>query len=149
MLYTSGGEKFEHHIHTTLRRRIRTFLILALVMLLIVFLDITRGQLSMAWAAAGVAIGGVVGVLTSRIFHISWDRDAKRVIGRVDTLGFVFIGLYAAFEIGRTVLFETLIHTSFPASAIAFAFVSGALIGRVLGMRGRILRVLKEEKVFG
>jgi hypothetical protein len=39
------------------------------------------------------------------------------------------------------------IHTEYPILAITLVFVSSELIFRVLGLRGKILRILKEEKV--
>lgn len=130
-----------------LRRRIRIFLVLSGVMFAVVVRDIVVGELSLPIALASVALGGVVGFFSSRIFHLSWHDDGKKVVGRIDTLGWVVLGLYVAFEIARSTLLTDFFPT-FPATAITFAFVASALITRVLGLRGRILRILKEEEIF-
>jgi|SRR5579859_3487051 len=143
------GKNFMKYVHPTLQRRVRIFLVMGGVMFLVVLWDIVQGAMSIPLALIGVAVGAAVGFISSRIFHLSWDRDGQRVVGRIDTVGWIVLACYIAFEIARATLFETVIRTGFSATAITFAFVASALLARVLGLRGRILRILKEEKIFG
>jgi hypothetical protein len=149
MLYTSGDQDFEHQVHPALKRRIRIFLIISAIMTAIVLYDIVDGKLSVALALASVIVGAAVGLFTSRIFHLSWEKDGSNVVGTIDTVGWVVLVLYIAFEVARSYFFASVIHLASSATAITFAFVASALAARVLGLRGRILTVLKEEKVFG
>jgi hypothetical protein len=141
-------QDFMHHVHPSLRRRIRIFLVMGGVMLLIVLWDIFQGTMSVPLAAVGIVVGAFIGFFSSRIFHLSWDKEGEKVVGRIDALGWLVLAAYVIFEIVRATLFETVIHTGFTATAIAFAFIASALIFRVVGLRGRILRILKEEQVF-
>lgn len=147
MLYTAQDKDFSQHVHPNLRRRIRIFLTMGGVMLAIVLWDIFQGTMSISLAAIGILLGSAVGVLSSRIFHLSWDHDGQHVVGKIDWIGGVVLVLYIALEIGRSLLFQDVIHTGFTATAITFTFVASALIARVFGLRGRILNVLKEEGV--
>jgi hypothetical protein len=143
----SGGDLMSH-VHPSLQRRIRLFLVMGGVMLLLVLWDIVRGLMSVPLALVGLLVGAFVGFFSSRIFHLSWDHDGKQVVGRIDIIGWLVLALYVAFEIARATLFEDVIHTGFSATAITFAFIASAFIFRVLGLRGRISRILEEERVF-
>ena len=148
MLYTSRKRSFKHHVHPSLQRRIRLFLIFSGVGALVVLYDIYTGTLGVGIALLALTIGCVVGFITSRIFHLSWDRDANLVIGQIDAIGWAVLAAYIVFEIVRSMLFTTVIHTGYDPNAITFAFVAAALASRVLGLRGRILNVLRSERIF-
>ncbi|MES2014687.1 MAG: hypothetical protein V4437_02635 [Patescibacteria group bacterium] len=149
MLYTSDKKSFQEHVHPKLQRRIRMFLIIGVIMLVVVVWDIWHGTMGIPLATIGMVVGAAVGFLSSRILHLSWDHDGQKVVGRIDTIGWFVLGGYIAFEIARSLFFEKVVHTGFSAAAIAFTFVATALIARVFGLRGKILEVLKEEKIFG
>ncbi len=148
MLYNRNGEDFKENVHPNLRRRIRTFLMLGSIMLLILAINIVRGQVGSTISLISLIVGAFIGLMSSRIFHLSWDKDAEVVVGRIDTVGFIVLGLYVLFEIVRTYVFTSIVHVSGSSTAITFAFVSSALIFRVLGLRGSIIRVLKQERIF-
>ncbi|MDB5189966.1 MAG: hypothetical protein JWN49_292 [Parcubacteria group bacterium] len=148
MLYTTDGADFSQNVHPNLRRRIRMFLIIGAVMLAILATNIVRGQVGLVVSLISLVIGAIVGFISSRIFHLSWDKDAEVVVGSIDTIGFVVLGLYILFEVARTYVFTSLIHVGGSSTAITFAFVSSALIFRVFGLRGSIIRVLKQERIF-
>lgn len=137
------------HVHPRLQRRMRLFIGMGVIMFLLVIWDISQGTMSIGLALVGIVIGALVGVVSSRIFHLSWDHDGQQVVGRVDAIGWFILAAYIVFEIIRATLFETVIHTAYTSTAITFTFVSAALISRVFGLRGRISRILKEEKILG
>jgi multisubunit Na+/H+ antiporter MnhE subunit len=149
MLYTHRSKNFRHHVHPTLQRRIRIFFVIGALSLVFVARDIWSGTLSWQWALVGLVLGTCVGWFTSRIFHLSWAHDGQQVVGRIDRIGWMVLAAYIIFEIIRATLFTTVIHTGSDPTAITFAFVSAALISRMFGLRGRILRILTDEKVFG
>ena len=149
MLYTAHGKNFKHHVHPRLQRRLRLFFILSAVMLLLALLDIYHGILSIQWAVVSIIVGGCVGIITSRVFKLSWKKDGEMVVGQIDTLGWIILALYIGFEILRATVFSTVFHVSDDAStAITYMFVSSALISRAFGLRGRMIKVMKQEKVF-
>ncbi len=145
MLYTSNKNNFKQHVHPTLQRRIRMFMVMSAVMLAIVLFDIARGTLAIEWALLSLVIGALVGFISSRIFHLSWNQDGNRVVGRIDKIGWFVLAAYIIFEIARSFLFQEWLPES--ATAITFAFVASALVSRVFGLRGRIIRILTEENI--
>lgn len=94
-----------------------------------------------------MSVGIVIGVFTSRMFHTSWNKDAKKVVSRLDTYGIIILVLYFLFEISRERIVGFITH-DFETGTIGFAILTGIMIGRVVGTRGRIIDVLKEQKIF-
>lgn len=116
-------------------------------MLTIVLWNILEGYISIPLALIGAAIGAVVGFFSSRMFHLSWSKNGKQIVGQIDRTGWIILVIYTLYGSIRLFLFESVIHTEYPILAITLVFVSSELIFRVLGLRGKILRILKEEKV--
>ena len=147
MLYRSGNTDLKHHVHPKLRRNIRLFILMSVIMILIAGADLAAGTLSLNMAIAGTAVGTLVGFASSRIFHLSWDKDGSTVVSRIDTVGWVILILYIAFEVARASIFQVLFDAG-SSTAVFFIFVGAAMIARVLGIRGRIFQILRDEKVF-
>jgi hypothetical protein len=145
MLYDSHKKNFKHHVHPSLQRRIKIFMVIAAIMLAVVAYDVIGQTLRIELALLSLAIGAVVGFASTRIFHLSWSRDGSHVVGRIDRIGWMVLAAYIIFEIARATFFQWWLPAS--ATAITFAFVASALISRVVGLRGRIIRILKEEKI--
>lgn len=119
-------------------------------MFFVVTYDVINGIITLPVALIAVTVGGFVGWFTSRIFLLTWNHDGERVVGRIDTIGWFILALYILFEIARAILFETVVHIgTSSATVITFAVVSSALISRAMGLRGRILEILQEERIFG
>jgi len=149
MLYTSDEKDFRHQVHPTLQRRIRMFFIISAIMGAVVVYDIVQGALSIGIALVAVLVGGIVGLITSRILHLTWEKDGSQVVGQIDTIGWIVLVFYVGFEVARSYVLSSVIHLDASSTAVTFAFVASALASRVLGLRGKILQILKEEKVFG
>jgi hypothetical protein len=150
MIYTSNNKSFKEHVHPRLQKRIRIFLMMGIIMFLVGAYDVINGVITLPVALMAVTVGGFVGWFTSRIFLLTWNHDGERVVGRIDTIGWFVLSAYILFEIARAVLFETVVHIgTSSATAITFAVVSSALISRAMGLRGKILEILKEERIFG
>ncbi|HVW67247.1 MAG TPA: hypothetical protein VHA78_06010 [Candidatus Peribacteraceae bacterium] len=154
MLYTSRNKNFKHHVSPQLQRRMRIFLIIAFCMLVIAVTHVAQDNLN-PYVVLGSVIGGaVVGVVTTRIFHLSWDHDGQKVVGRIDKIGLAVLVLYVLFEIARSMLFEKLMPAEASsalsqASIAGFIFIAAALISRVVALRGRMINILREQKIFG
>ena len=76
----------------------------------------------------------------SRMSPILWNEEQEMVeTGRMDTIGYVVLGLYIVFEIGL----RTALHDFFPltATALILSGVFGVLFGRVIGTVVEIHRV--------
>lgn len=140
-------ETFREHVHPNLRRRMRIFLVIGFAMSLLVLWDIVNKTVSIHIALIAVLAGLLLGWFTSRIFHLSWDDDMEKVVGRIDFLGGIVLAAYILFEGSRVFLFEKFHIAVTSGTAVTFALVSSALISRVLTLRRRVLDVLKEENV--
>jgi hypothetical protein len=139
--------KHTRHIDTRLRNRIRLYFIISLVLLLVVLFDIFTGVMPLLVALIGLVIGGGMGILASRMFHLSWDRDGRKIVSRMDVFGIVILVLYVLTSLFRRLVIGYFVHG--PAiTGMTFDILTGVMFGRVLGMRGRIIRILKEEGVF-
>jgi hypothetical protein len=136
------------HLDKSLKFRLRIYFALALLFLILFIYDLIRRELNIGYGLLGILIGTCLGIVTSRMFHISWDTDAKRVVGRLDIFGIGILIFYVIVEIFRNQIVSYFTHGK-EVTAVSFAILAGIMFGRVLGMRGKIIKVLKEEKVFG
>src|SRR5579862_7983779 len=91
--------KHSHHLDKRLRFRLRLYFLITLILFGILIYDIARGALRFDYGFLGLLAGAGVGIISSRMFHTSWDKDAKKVISRLDTFGFGILLLYIVFEI--------------------------------------------------
>ena len=137
----------EHlHKYVDKRLRIRMYIYIAISMIMlgfVIFHIITDGVTTIR-PLVGFVIGIMIGFIFSRIFHISWDHNAEKVIYRLDTYGILVLIIYIVLELNRERLITQFVHGRSVVS-ISFAVLSGIMIGRVLGIRGKIARILQEN----
>src|SRR5690625_2880062 len=100
---TDGGRR---NLDRRLRRRIRIYSLVFVVMLFIVIADVTLEQIGTRLALAGVGAGVLVGLAASRMFRIFRSGNTGQITARVDRLGAVIIGLYVIFAVTRRWLFS-------------------------------------------
>jgi uncharacterized membrane protein YqgA involved in biofilm formation len=133
-------------VHTRLKRRIVLFLGISVVMTGISIFHVIREWISILYTILGLSIGLVIGLSVARIFKISWDKKAKQVISKFDTIGIIILVLYLAFEIFRTKIVGYFVnrHSVF---AVSFAILAGVMYGRFLGIRGKIRQIFEEEGI--
>lgn len=96
------------------------------------------------YPAIALTVGLVVGIFLSRMFKVSWDRDAEKVVSRIDIYGAVLLGIYIVVEISG----EDLIRRWFSGPevlTIILALAGGAVLGRGLGISRKMLQVLREN----
>ncbi len=122
------------------------FIIFGVVMIALLVPSIGRGDISIWVALGSLVVGWFIGIFTSRIFHLSWDHNAEKVVGKIDRFGAIVLALYIVFEVLRNIAFESYIHIATPAAA-TFAFLAGAFIGRVFGIQGKIIRILNDKSI--
>ena len=91
------------YISKRLVTQLRLYTILFFVMLGVVVYEVFLGSISIFLAFVGFLIGFGVGVLVSRMIHLSWDEDSNMVIGRMDWIGAVILIIYFIFIFARTI----------------------------------------------
>jgi hypothetical protein len=96
--------KHSPHIDKKLVFRLRIYFALAIVLLCVLGFEIFSNRVSFILAFGGLVIGVGIGVITARMFMVSWDKDAKKVISRLDYFGGIILILYFIFSIFRNKL---------------------------------------------
>ncbi len=135
------------HIDKKLRLRLRIYFFISAVLLIILISNVIRGELRLDLGIIALLIGILIGMVTSRMYHISWDKNAKKVISRLDIYGIIILILYVFLEIFRERIVGFVTH-DFEVGTIGFAILAGIMFGRVLGTRGKIIKVLNDQRVF-
>jgi hypothetical protein len=131
----------EGWLHKRLLTRTRILFVIALIMLGFVVFDVLEHGLN-PFLAGGLGIFGfLLGVYVfSQISNVSWNEEEEVIkSGKMDTLGFISLGLYVLFEIGL----RTFLRDYYPAAAVplVLATICGTLLGRVIGTLAEIHRV--------
>lgn len=137
-----------HHLNKRLRFRLRLYFLISLVLIGILLYNILRGALRIDYGLFGLVTGVGIGIISSRMFRISWNKNAKKVVSQLDTFGIGILILYFLFEIlrGTIVSFFT---NGVQVSTVGFAVLAGIMFGRAMGTRGKIIEVLEEQRIFG
>lgn len=147
MVFRSSLNKHYHHLDKRLQFRLRLYFLISLILLGVLIFNIARGALRFDYGLLGLAAGIVVGIVTSRMFHISWNKDTKKIVSRLDAFGIGVLILYIVFEVFREKIVGYFTH-DFEVATVGFAVLAGSMFGRILGTRGKIIEILKEQRVF-
>ncbi len=132
------------HLHRFLRLRLGIYLAVALSVGGFVVYNSFRNSIPGMFAAIGVGIGLCIGYIASRIHKISWNEQASKVIARMDIFGAVVLVLYVLFEVFRARIVGRFVADA-DVTVTSFSILAGIMYGRVLGIRGNVVRVLKEQ----
>ncbi len=140
------AKQIRPHLHKYLRLRLGIYLTIAIAVGAFVVYNSFRNSIPGIFAAAGVAIGLGIGFLASRIHKIRWSEKADKAIARVDVFGFFILVLYLLFEVYRERIVGHFLKEA-DVTVTSFSILAGVMYGRVLGIRGNVLRVLKEKSI--
>lgn len=138
--------KHVHHIDKKLRFRVRLYSLISLVMLVIVLCEIFIKILPLPFAVVGIFVGLFIGIITARQRHLSWDKDAKKIVSRLDVIGIIILVLYLIFVIMRSRLIGIFVQGPI-VGAVSFSITAGVMIGRVVGTRNAIIEILREREI--
>ena len=137
-------EHLERHVHSRLRTRIRIYYgISCAIVVAIVYRVFVHGG-GVLYPFLALVIGLAAGILFSQMFHVSWDKDAEKVVSRIDAYGIILIVVYIIFELFG----ESLIRRWFSGPevlTVILALAGGAVLGRGLGMARKMFQVLREN----
>lgn len=138
------------HIKTNaskkLRNNLRILTIVYVILFIVTLYNVIVSQAIFWQVLTAIVIGLVAGVISSRMYKISWSKDEAKVIGKIDIYGAVVLVLFIIFELNRTRIAE-IFASGDAIGSIGLVLITSALFGRILGTSKQIIRVLEEEKV--
>ncbi len=111
------------------------------ILVVILYRIIVSGN-AFQYPLIALAIGLVVGIVVSRMYEISWNKEAEQVVSRMDIYGALFLIAYIAFEIASHYFIEQWLEGPLVLTVI-LSSVGGALVGRGFGMLKKMIEVLK------
>jgi hypothetical protein len=138
------------HIRTKASKRLiinlRILSVVCVVLILVTGYNVVVSQAIFWQVALAVAIGLAAGVVSARMYKITWSKHEAQVIGRMDVYGVVVLVLFIIFELNREHVARLFVSGE-SIGSIALVLVTAALYGRILGTSRQILRVLEKEGI--
>jgi len=147
MAHSSNSRtQLNRHVHGRLKLSLTGYFFISIVLIGVVIFHVVVDRVSLFFPILGMAVGVAIGVAVSLIYRITWDHGAQKVISRFDKISAAILGLYLIFEIFKEEIIEHFVHG--PAVvATSSALLAGIMMGRVLGIGGKIVRVLREQNL--
>ena|ERR1700733_5061565 len=137
-------EHLDQHVHSRLRTRVRLYLGISVAIIIAILYRVIAHGGGALYPLLAFAVGLAVGILLSRMFVVSWDKDAAQVVSRIDIYGTILLVAYIIFELSG----EYFIRQWFAGPEVLTVILSlagGAVLGRGLGMGRKMLNVLREN----
>jgi hypothetical protein len=140
----------DKHIHPYIEKKllIRLYIFLIISILLVIYIvhEIYRGNIFWLLAVTGICFGGVAGIVLGRFMGVTWHEEKEKVISKLDVVGAIAIVLFITLDLSREWIFGHWIQ-GVSLSVFTLCVLAGALFGRFLGMRYKVLHILKEQDI--
>lgn len=124
------------HIRNNASKKLRTNLrmlsVVYVVLFIVAMVVAIRSHTALWQVVLGFLIGIVAGLISSRMYKMSWDHHEAEVIGKIDIYGAVTLVLFIAFELNRD-LIAGLFASGAAIGTISLTLIAGALYGRIIG----------------
>lgn len=144
----SSHKERKHQIKNNASKKLLVNLrILAVVyvILFIVMLYSAINSHAVLWQILlGLAIGVIAGVISSRMYKITWDENEAEVIGKIDIYGAVILILFILFEVNRNSI-AMLFASGESFGSVGLTLITGALFGRIFGTSRKILSIVRTQ----
>ncbi|HOI41282.1 MAG TPA: hypothetical protein PL168_11165 [Methanobacterium sp.] len=134
------------HVDLRLKKRLQTYLVFILIMVAVIIYEVFTGVFMVSWAIGGILIGFGVGILASRMYHLSWDDETNLVIGHIDKIGAVILICYLIFIFTRTYFLQQWVQGA-PLTALILSLTTGSLLGNMMSTGRGIRKILKTLKI--
>jgi hypothetical protein len=139
-----SGKRYiiREHLDRRLVMQLRLFCAIFLVISGLIIVAVIRQTIEIKFAFGGILTGLVIGIVLSRMHHLTWDEQAAKVVGQIDWIGGVILTLYIVFLLGRDWLFGHWVQAGF-LMTLGLCLSAGTMFGRVFGVRHGILKILE------
>jgi uncharacterized membrane protein len=138
------------HIKANASKRLRTNLrLLSVVCLVLIFVtgyNVVVTQAVFWQVMLAIIIGLTAGIISTRMYKITWSRHEAQVIGRMDGYGAAVLVLFIVFELNRNAIAQLFVSGE-QIGTIALVLMTSALYGRILGTGRTILKVLNQQGI--
>lgn len=138
--------KQRHYVHKKLKRKLYIYLGIFFAMLIVSLYDILMGYINALQATGGWAAGMVLGYFSGRMSKILWHEESEMVIAKRDTTGIIILIAYISLSLSRNWILSHWI-TGNMLTALAFCIITGSRFGRIVSIRKKIKRVLREQGI--
>jgi len=145
-IMTENKKIINEYIDSKLIKRLRIYLVIMTIMLVLIAFEIIISPFTILMAIIGILIGFLLGGIISRIYRLSWDDETHNVIGQIDWIGGIILLFYLIFILTRAHYLGYWMQGA-PLFAFILSLTAGTLLGRVMGTRRGIKRVLKSCKI--
>lgn len=140
----SSRKEVAAYVHRKLLFRLRRLAFFFLVATAILLYEIFNNFIAAYFAVGGFFIGFTIGyVVGNRMHKISWDAEASKVVGKMDTIGIIILVVYILFAITRKWIFSHWLEGQ-ALSAFVLSISCGAIISRLWFIRRKIREALKK-----
>ena len=133
------------YLDKRLFNRLRSLNILSLVLLVAIVFEVVFIGFNILFAIISIFVGLCVGVIVSRMYHLSWDSESNQVISNMDWIGAIIFIFYIIFMIVRSILVGYLAQGN-TYMGIILSVTAGVMIGRIMGTEHSIIRIKEDLK---
>lgn len=139
------SEKHREHVSRRLQYRIVVFLVIGIFLLGLFLYDLLLGEVSWPIGIGALIVGCIIGYMYGRLTRIIWHESREQIVMQVDIVYFILIGGYIALSIARETLLKDFLSGA-ALLAVSYAVAAGILLGRFLGVHGKIMHTLRTKK---
>ena len=131
-------------VHRKLLFRLRRLALFFVVVTAILIYEIYQNYIAGILALAGFFIGFAIGYIVAKRMHrITWNEEASKVVGKMDTIGIIILVIYLLFAVTRRWIFSHWLE-GHALGAFVLSISCGAIVSRLWFIRKKIREVLKK-----
>jgi hypothetical protein len=139
-------KKRTRHVDKKILIRAKIFAFIAFIFIVILLRDLYIGTITLPLLLGAEIAGVIIGIFASRMFHMTWDEDGKKVIATLDGFGIIVLTLYIFFAIFREQIVGVFVHGPM-LSTVTIAVMGGIFIGQIISIRNGVAGILKDEGI--
>lgn len=123
--------------------RLRVLIFISIALVIATLYEVTVAGFSILIALSCLIFGFLVGIIVSRMYHLSWDDDKDQVISNMDWIGAIIFISYLIFIFGRSIIVGYWVQGT-EYFGIIISITAGVMIGRISGTKHSIIKIKKD-----